>query len=141
MNTSLHMRGGLNVLRRDDCGMKVAVVETDLIVEGPGEGQTVQIYETEPAPRVVEEYQNPALTATTTRGIWMLKSAMEKGATAIVVAEAGSPAFNFTKGKAVLYSGAGMHVDTAIKALVDGKLPKMDGPTHEHGHGHDNHMH
>ena len=44
MNTSLHMRGGLNVLRRDDCGMKVAVVETNLIVEGPGEGQTVQIY-------------------------------------------------------------------------------------------------
>ncbi|MCL5793474.1 MAG: hypothetical protein M1138_01385, partial [Candidatus Thermoplasmatota archaeon] len=107
MNTSLHMSGGVNVLRCDDWSMKVAVVETNLIVEGPGEGQTVQIYETDPAPRVVEEYQNPALTATTTRGIWMLKSAMEKGATAIVVAEAGSPAFNFTKGKAVLYSGAG----------------------------------
>ena len=87
------MSGGLNVLRCDDRDMKVAVVETNLIVEGPGEGQTVQIYETEPAPRGVEEYQNPALTATTTRGIWMLKSAMEKGATAIVVAEAGSPAF------------------------------------------------
>lgn len=119
--------------------MKVAVVETNLIIEGPGEGQTVQIYETEPALKLVEEYQNPALKATTTRGIWMLKSVMEKGATAIVVAEAGSPAFNFTKGKAVLYSGAGMKVDAAIKALVDGKLPKMDGPTHEHGH--DNHMH
>ncbi|MEM0157319.1 MAG: diguanylate cyclase [Thermoplasmataceae archaeon] len=121
--------------------MKVAVVETNQIVEGPGEGEKVQIYETEPVPRVVEEYQNPALMATTTRGIWMLKSAMEKGATAIVVAEAGSPAFNFTQGKAVLYSGAGMRVDTAIKALVDGKLPKMDRATHEHGHGRENHRH
>ncbi len=134
------MGNGLNVPGCDNCTMKVAVVETNQIVEGPGEGETVQIYETEPAPRVVEEYRNPALTATTTRGIWMLKSAMERGATAIVVAEAGAPAFNFTKGRAVLYSGAGMHVDMAIKAFVDGKLPKMDRATHDHGHSHETHM-
>lgn len=116
--------------------MRIALVSTDDHIDGPGEGSLVSIYETEPSVRLLEQYENPALRATTTRGIWMLKSALDKGATAIVVAEAGSPAFNYLKGKAELYLGKGKSVSEALTELANGKLPKLTAPTHEHGHGH-----
>lgn len=112
--------------------MRIAVVESDNYVEGPGEGKNVVLVETEPTPHVIEEYENPALRATSTRGIWMIKSAVDRGAKAIIVAEAGSPAFNFIRGKALLYFGGGMTVSDAINAFVAGSLKELNSPTHEH---------
>ncbi len=112
--------------------MRIAVVETDNQVEGPGEGKTVVLVETAPSPHVIEEYENPALKATSTRGIWMIKSAIDRGAEAIIVAEAGAPAFNFIRGKATLYMGREMSVTDAINAFTEGKLPRLDSPSHEH---------
>ncbi len=116
--------------------MRIAVVATDNYVQGPGEGKTVFLVETEPSPQIIEEYENPALKATSTRGIWMIKSAMDRGARALIVAEAGSPAFNFIQGKADLFLGRGLTVSEAIKSYVEGKLQRLDSPTHVQMHHH-----
>ncbi|MCL4314877.1 MAG: diguanylate cyclase [Candidatus Thermoplasmatota archaeon] len=117
--------------------MKIAVCETEGRVEGPGEAANIRIYETTPSLDMIEEYANPALKATAARGVWMLRSALDRGASAIIVAEAGAPAFSFLKGKAELFLGNGMEVESALEGFLDGTLPRLDKPTHE-GHNHHN---
>ncbi len=119
--------------------MRIAVAATDEFVDGPGEGSTVIIFETEPSPSIVEQYENPALKASAARGIWMIRSTLDRGVKALIVSEAGAPAFTFLKDKADLYLGRGMKVNEAVSEFVNGKLPKMTSPTHEHGNGSHHH--
>jgi len=61
--------------------MKVAVPVTNGYVDGPGEGETVRIYEVNGnSVKLVEEYPNPALTKETARGLWMFEERLgERG--------------------------------------------------------------
>jgi len=114
--------------------MKIAIPVTDNMVSGPGEGLELRIYDTEKEIKLLDTYENPALTATSARGIWMLRSAIDRGAGAIILSGAGAPAFTFTKGKLKIYLGAGLSVDDALSSFRDGKLSELTTPTHEHGH-------
>jgi predicted Fe-Mo cluster-binding NifX family protein len=116
--------------------MKIAVCETEGMIDGPGEAANIVIYETTPNIKIVERYENPALKATAARGIWMLRSAIERGANIIIVAEAGPPAFSFLKGKAELFLGKNMKVESAVEDFLKGNLQKLDKPTHEAMHNH-----
>jgi predicted Fe-Mo cluster-binding NifX family protein len=117
--------------------MKIALPETDGIVSGPGEAKIIRIYETEPSISLLEQYENPALTAPSARGIWMLRSALDRGASIIIVSGIGSHAFDFLEGKGDLYIAAGMGIEEAVENFKSGKLPKLEHPNHESGHHHE----
>ncbi|MHB1708145.1 MAG: NifB/NifX family molybdenum-iron cluster-binding protein [Thermoplasmataceae archaeon] len=110
------------------------------MVSGPGEGLEVRIYDTGKETKLLDTYENPALKATSARGIWMLRSAMDRGAEAMIVSGAGAHAFTFAKGKLKIYLGAGLSVAEAISSFMNGKLSELTAPTHEHGH-HDHNEH
>ncbi|WP_393971147.1 NifB/NifX family molybdenum-iron cluster-binding protein [Oxyplasma meridianum] len=118
--------------------MKIALPETGGIVSGPGEAEMVRIYETEPSISIIEQYENPALTAPSARGIWMLRSALDRGASTIIVSGIGSHAFEFLEGKGDLYIAAGMGIEEAVENFKSGKLPKLDHPNHQSDHSHNN---
>ncbi len=122
--------------------MKVAVTVTDGMVEGPGESKEVEIYSLENGSiSLVEKYENPALKAEHTRGIFMIKSAMERKCDSLIFAEAGAPAFNFVKGKMKIYSGRGMKSSEAVLKFSKNELPEMTGPTETGHHMHEHHSH
>ncbi|BCS93827.1 hypothetical protein L3N51_00573 [Metallosphaera sp. J1] len=118
--------------------MKVAVPVTNGMIDGPGEGLTVRIYEVDEKIRLIEEYENPALKATAARGIYMLRSALDKGVTAFVVAEIGPPGVRFLEGKAKIYIAEG-RVEDALDKLIKGELMETHEPTHGEHHGHGGH--
>lgn len=118
--------------------MKVAIPVTDGYVDGPGEGLKVQIYEVESGQhRLVEEYDNPALKAIAARGAHMLKSAIDRGVDALIVAEMGPPGFRLIQSyKIKAYLGNGLHVNEALEKLIKGELEEIKRPTHEEHHHH-----
>ncbi|MCG2888011.1 MAG: NifB/NifX family molybdenum-iron cluster-binding protein [Sulfolobales archaeon] len=122
--------------------MKVAVPVSNGYVDGPGEGETVRIYEVNGnSVKLVEEYPNPALTKEAARGLWMLRSALERGATAFLVAEIGPPGFRFLKqNNASIYVVEPMLVEEALRLLIEGKLKEAEGPTHGDHHHHHHHF-
>ncbi|AWR94153.1 NifB/NifX family molybdenum-iron cluster-binding protein [Acidianus brierleyi] len=117
--------------------MKVAIPVTNGLVDGPGEGEKVQIYFLEGDKiELVEEYENPALKATAAPGAHMLKSALDKGVNAVVVAEIGGPGVRLLSGKAKIFLAPNMKVEEALKKLIKNELIETDKPTHEHGEHH-----
>lgn len=116
--------------------MKIALTETGGMVSGPGEAKMVRVYETEPSLKLLEQYENPAITAPSARGIWMLRSALDRGASTIIVSGIGSHAFDFLEGKGELYIAAGLSSDEAVESFRNGKLPRLEHPNHESGHNH-----
>ena len=116
--------------------MRIAISHTDGMVGGPGESQSVDIYETEPEPVMLERYENPAITATTARGIRMVVSALERNAGAVIVSGAGAHLFDYAKGRIPVYMGSGMTVESAVKSFISGKLSRLTAATHEHSHDH-----
>lgn len=117
--------------------MKVAIPNTKGVVEGPGEAERVSIFEISGSSvSLVEEYENPALRANAARGIHMIRSAMERGATHLIVAEMGRPGFEFIRRTGLkVYLAPQTRIEEALNALVGGKLQEIQSPTHEaHGH-------
>ncbi|MEM0016714.1 MAG: NifB/NifX family molybdenum-iron cluster-binding protein [Saccharolobus sp.] len=111
--------------------MKVAIPVTQGFVDGPGEGEEVHIYEIENNNvRLIEKYENPALNAMMHRGLYMLKSALEKGVNAIIVAEIGPPGVRLLQGKAKIYLATNMKVQEALEKLIKGELIETNKPTH-----------
>ncbi|MGC9105505.1 MAG: NifB/NifX family molybdenum-iron cluster-binding protein [Thermoprotei archaeon] len=121
--------------------MRVAVPVTNGYVDGPGEAEKVRIYELNGTEiKLVEEYPNPALTKEMARGVWMLKSGLEKGAKAFIVAEIGPPGFRLLKeAGASIYVVDPMPAEEALKLLAEGKLQEATGPTHGEHHHHHHH--
>ena len=79
---------------------KVGIPVNGSNVSGPGEGTEIHIFEVENTKyKLVESYENPAIKATSTRGIHMLKSVLSKNVNAIIVSEIGAPGVNFLKNK------------------------------------------
>ncbi|MEM0155244.1 MAG: NifB/NifX family molybdenum-iron cluster-binding protein [Thermoplasmataceae archaeon] len=113
--------------------MKVAIAVDGDIVSGPGEAAEVRIYDLINGHRLIESYENPALTAKAAKGIIMLKSALDRGAESIIVSGIGQHAFTYTSGRLRLFLGNGMTVDQALSNFESGKLHELTGATHDHG--------
>lgn len=118
--------------------MRIAVAVDGDAVSGPGEAAEIRIYDVGSDFTLIESYKNPALTAQMARGIAMLKSAVEKGAKAIIVSGVGAHAFTYTTGRVKLYLGNEMTAEQALMNFSTGKLLELTSATHEHGH-HDHH--
>ncbi|BFH72422.1 NifB/NifX family molybdenum-iron cluster-binding protein [Sulfurisphaera javensis] len=118
--------------------MRVAIPVTNGYVEGPGEALKVQIYEVKDGSyKLVEEYDNPALSAMAARGAHMLKSAIDRKIDALIVAEMGPPGFRLIQNfKIKAYLGQGLDVKTALEKFIRGELPEILKPTHEEHHHH-----
>ncbi len=110
--------------------MRIAIPATKGMVSGPGEAEEVVIYESEPIPAIVDRYANPALTAISAPGIRMLRSAIDRNSTAIIVAEIGPHAFDYAKGRLDLFNGSGMSTDDAVKRFISKNLQTMSEATH-----------
>jgi predicted Fe-Mo cluster-binding NifX family protein len=115
--------------------IKVAVSVTDGLVERPGEGLEVRFYQIEGNKvKLLESYSNPALTAVRARGVRMLKSALEKGASAFIVGEMGPPRVRLLQGKAKFYLAQGVKVEEAIDRLLKRTLTETTSPTRAQAH-------
>ena len=116
--------------------MRVAVPVTNGFVDGPGEGEEVYVYDLSPEPKLVEKYPNPAITAVSARGIWMLRSALDRNVEKLIVSGVGQHAFTVVDGKLKFYHADGMKVEDAVATFIEDKLPELTEPNHVHGHHH-----
>lgn len=119
--------------------MKFAVAVTSGTVSGPGEAMEIRVYDTESQSNPVEIYENPALTATTARGISMLKSVIDRGVTRLVISGIGDHAMQYAKGRLELLGAPGMTVDQVLELVDKGELGEITGATHHGSHDHTHH--
>lgn len=111
---------------------RVAIPVSGENITGPGEGLEVHIYEIDNGKyKLIEKYENPALKASMTRGIHMLKSALDKKVDAIIVSEIGEPGVRFLKGKMKIYYSNNLNENDALDYYVNGKLGEIETGTHE----------
>ena len=115
--------------------MRIAIPVTDGMVEGPGEAREVVIYESDPSPIIVDRFANPAISAISSPGIWMLRSAVDRHSKATIVSEIGPHAFDYASGRIDLYNGRGLSAEDAVRKFISGSLTKITGSTH-HQHLH-----
>ncbi len=114
---------------------RIGIPVDGITVSGPGEGAEVHIYEIENTKyKLIESYENPALKATSTRGIHMLKSVLAKDVDAIIVSEIGAPGVRFLKDKIKIYFSNNMNENEALEFYIEGKLEEVTLPTHESPH-------
>ncbi|GGP19278.1 diguanylate cyclase [Thermocladium modestius] len=122
---------------------KIAVVASNNVVTGPGEGEYILIYEVSPSGiKEVSMEPNPAINATMHRGLHALRRAKDAGVSSIIVTEIGPPGYRaaLSWGLNIYVVPDGTPVNDALTMLIEGKLMPAKGPTHEHGHhGEENH--
>ena len=95
--------------------VKVGIPVNGSNISGPGEGAEVHIFEIENTKyKLIDRYENPALKATSARGIHMLKSVLGKNVDAIIVAEIGEPGVRFLKNKIKIYYNNNLNEDEAM---------------------------
>ena len=122
--------------------MKIAISVSGGYVSGPGEGDEVWIVDVHGSSYdIVERFENPAKYATRARGIYMLRSAMERDANAVILSEIGPPGFRWAVQEGISVFIFNGKVEDAIKAFINGELSKAVGPTHDEHHGHHMHWH
>ena len=114
--------------------MRIAVPVTEGFVDGPGEGREVFVFDIGEEAVLVEKYENPALTAQSARGIWMLRSAMDRQVENLIVSGIGQHAFSVSKGNLRFYHAEGMKVEEAVDQMRKGELPELTEPNHNHMH-------
>ncbi|MGC8607233.1 MAG: methyltransferase domain-containing protein [Vulcanisaeta sp.] len=127
--------------------MKIAISVSNGFVSGPGEGDEVWIVEVEDHGnyKLIERYENPARYAQQIRGVFMLRSLLDRGINTVILSEIGPPGYRWAAEKGIrIYIFEG-RVEDAIKAFIEGKLTEAQGPTHGEHHGHyghhDHHRH
>lgn len=109
--------------------MIIAVPVTGNQPSGPGEAMEVVLYDTSTGMEV-ERYQNPALTATSGRGIAMIRSVMERKADALVVGGIGQHAFEVARRNIRVLNGAGLTLEQIIHSAANGSLHELSAPNH-----------
>lgn len=114
--------------------MIIAVPVKGNITSGPGEADEIAIIDTAQG-RVVERYPNPALTATSARGITMVKSALDRNAEALVVGGIGEHALSYAMKKLKVFNGSGATLDELTKDSGIENLTEILQATHG-GHNH-----
>ena len=106
--------------------MKVALPVTDNNITGPGEAMEVHIYEIVNGEyKLIDKYENPALRATMTSGIYMLKSIIDKNVDALIVTEIGEPGVRFLKNKIIIYYSNDYDEKNSIKYFIENKLKEI----------------
>ncbi len=107
--------------------MKVALPVTDNNITGPGEAMEVHIYEiANNEYKLIIKYENPALKATMTRGIYMLKSIIDKNVDALIVTEIGEPGVRFLKNKIKICYSGDYNEENSIKYFMENKLKEIN---------------
>lgn len=110
--------------------MRFAIAATGDKISGPGEATEIIIYNLEKNASLEEIYENPALTATSARGISMLKSVIDKGVEALVISGIGEHAFNYASGRLNLLNGRGMTTDEAVQKISKDGMKPIKSATH-----------
>lgn len=115
--------------------MKIAVPVSANTASGPGEAQEIVIIDTVQE-KIVERYPNPALTATSARGISMVRSVMERKVDGLVVGGIGEHALSYAANHLKVYNGAGMTIEDLSKKSVVDNLEELTQATHTGHHHH-----
>lgn len=115
--------------------MIIAVPVKENMTSGPGEAEEIAIIDTTQG-RVTERYQNPALTATSARGISMVQSALERKADALVVGGIGEHALSYAMKHLKVYNGSGVTLDELSKESDLENLTELLQATHGGHHHH-----
>ena len=114
--------------------MIVAITATQNQISGPGEAEQIIIVDTNTGTEV-ERYTNPALTATSARGIVMLRSAIDRNAEALVVSGIGQHAMDYARGRIRILNGSGYNFTEAVEKIKLGQLHELHEANHM-GHHH-----
>ncbi len=109
--------------------MIIAVPVSGNQPSGPGEAEEVLIFDTL-AGKEIERYENPALTATSGRGIAMIRSILERKAEALVVSGIGQHAFDVARRNLKVLNGAGLTLEQIIQGATKGTLSELSAPNH-----------
>lgn len=109
--------------------MIIAVPVTGNQPSGPGEAMEVVLFDTD-SRREIERYENPALTASSGRGIAMIRSVMERKADALVVGGIGQHAFEVARRNIRVLNGAGMSLEEILNGASSGTLAELSAPNH-----------
>lgn len=114
--------------------MRIAIPVSGDNVGGPGESSEIVILDSERDFSVVERYENPALTATSARGISMVVSALNKQATALIVGHIGDHAFSYAGSRIRIYGASGLTLNQAIESFKNGDLEELKSGNGGHHH-------
>ncbi len=109
--------------------MIIAVPVSGNQPSGPGEAKEVLIFDTASG-KEIERYENPALTATSGRGIAMVRSVMERKAEALVVGGIGQHSYEVARRNLKVLNGAGLTLEQIVQKASDGSLQELTGPNH-----------
>lgn len=115
--------------------MILAVPVKGNITSGPGEAQEIAIVDTTEG-KVTERYPNPALTATSGRGIVMVRSALDRNAEALVVGGIGEHALTYALREMKVFNGSGLTLDELSKPAIEKDLTELLQATHSGHHHH-----
>jgi len=114
--------------------MKIAVSTEkggleDMVFPVFGRCQTFTIVEAEKKIKGASVIPNPAMSAAGGAGIMAAQSIIDQGVNAVITGNCGPNAYGiFARAGIKVYLGSGK-VEDAVKALLDGKLQEMDGPS------------
>ncbi len=115
--------------------MILAVPVKGNMTSGPGEAEEIAIVDTAEG-KVTERYSNPALTATSARGIVMVRSAIDRKAEGLVVGGIGEHALSYAISRMKVYNGSGLTLDDLAKPSSEKSLTELLQATHTGSHHH-----
>lgn len=115
--------------------MIIAVPVNGKIATGPGEAREIAIVDTVKG-TVLETYPNPALMATSARGISMVRSAMERNAEALVVGGIGEHALSYASNHMKVFNGSGLTLEDIMVKFPENQLEELLHATHSGHHDH-----
>ena len=118
--------------------VRIAIPVTENMVSGPGKAAEIYIFEVEETPKLIEKYENPARTANSTPGIYMLKSALDRNVNAFIVSEIGAPGVRFLDGRVKIFISEYSSVDDVLNKYIKNELKEITDPSmaHESHHHH-----
>ena len=109
--------------------MIIGIPVTGNMPSGPGEAQEVVVYDTSTG-KELDRYENPALTATSGKGIAMIRSLLERKVEAMVVSGIGQHAFEVARRTLKVLNGEGLTLDQIVQGAGRGTLHELHEPTH-----------
>ncbi|MCL4336812.1 MAG: hypothetical protein M1129_00715 [Candidatus Thermoplasmatota archaeon] len=109
--------------------MIIGIPVTGNMPSGPGEAQEVVLFDTSTGLEI-DRYENPALTATSGRGIAMIRSLLERRVEAMVVSGIGQHAFEVARRTLKVLNGEGLTLEQIVQEARKGALHEITEPNH-----------
>ncbi len=107
---------------------KIAISVIKNMVSSPGKGEEIYIYEINDLPKLIEKYENPAIKAISTPGIYMIKSVLDRNVNAFIVSEIGAPGVRFLNGRARIFISENSTVEDALNKYIKNELKEITDP-------------